>query len=50
MQQQTFTDRLLNVPEMATNDDQLPASDDRKASIYRQAIEKPIASVKVGGG
>ena len=39
---------LLNVPELPTNDDQLPTSDDRKASIYRQAVELPTGSVKSG--
>ena len=34
-----FTDRLLNVSELPTNGDQLPASDHRKASIYQQAVE-----------
>ena len=43
-----FTEILLNNPEITTNDDGLPTSDDRKASIQRQVIELQTVSAKVG--
>jgi len=46
--QQKFIGRLLKIPVLPTNDDPLPTNDDRKTSIYRQAIELPMVSAKVG--
>ena len=55
VQQQKFTDKLLNFPEIPTNDDRLPTSDDRlptsndcKASFYRKTKELPTISAKRG--
>jgi len=41
------THRLLNAPELKTNDDRLPTSDDHKACISRKAIELPTVLAKV---
>ena len=41
-----IADRLLNVPDLPANNDQLLTSDDRKARIYQQAIKLPTVSAK----